>query len=355
MTLYAQTVTGLLPASAVGKTLLHEHILCDLRDPATRDQDRDDPPITMENRFEVDYFQNRNQSNMLLEEDGIAERELGRFRAVDGATIVELSVGGLRPQPARLKRLAHASGVAIVMGAGYYVDAYMPEEIRRAPVNALEALLEEQLREGAWGTDIRAGLIGEIGCSWPLEDSERRLLTAAARVQARSGVAITIHPGRNPDAPAEIAEILLTAGADPLRTIIGHMDRTIFDRGRIIALLDLGFVLEWDFFGIETSQYWMSGVDLDLPTDHMRLDLIHGLIADGYRDQVVVSHDICTKTRLAAYGGHGYAHLLANVVPMMRRRGWRDADIEHVFVSTPARLLCYLSSSDPETPAQGTP
>ena len=123
------------------------------------------------------------------------------------------------------------------------------------------------------------------------------------------------------------------------------MDRTIFDRDRLIDLLKLGFVLEWDFFGIETSQYWMGGVDLDLPTDYMRIDLIRDLMEAGYRDQIAVSQDICTRTRLASYGGHGYGHLFQHVVPLMRRRGWRDSDIDQLVVRTPARLLGYRSDA----------
>ena len=46
----------------------------------------------------------------------------------------------------------------------------------------------------------------------------------------------------------------------------------------------------------------------------------------GYGDRVVLSHDICTKHRLAAYGGHGYGHLLAEVVPWMRQRGFTAAE-----------------------------
>ncbi len=353
MTHHAQSVTGPLSVSQLGQTLMHEHILCDLRDPASRDNGQDYPLITMENRFQTDYFQNRNQVNMLLDERDVAAHELERFHEAGGGTIVELSVGGLRPQPDHLKHLSQDTGVNVVMGAGYYVDAYMPDEARSADIDALEVLLTEQLDDGAWGTAIRAGLIGEIGCSWPLEDSERQLLVAAARVQIKTGVAITIHPGRHPDAPEEIAEVLLNAGADPTRTVIGHMDRTIFDTDRLLALLTRGFVLEWDFFGIETSQYWMAGADLDLPTDYARLDLIHDLMAKGYRDQITVSHDICTRTRLTAYGGHGYAHLLMNIQPMMLRRGWLDSDIEQLFVNTPARLLCYLSHPDTASTAQG--
>jgi phosphotriesterase-related protein len=121
------------------------------------------------------------------------------------------------------------------------------------------------------------------------------------------------------------------------------MDRTIFDRTRLVDLLKRGFVLEWDFFGIETSQYWMPGADVDLPTDYMRLDLILDLMRAGFGQQITISHDICTRTRLRSNGGHGYSHIVANIVPMMRRRGWQDSEIEQLLVANPSRLLAWHS------------
>ena len=340
---YAQTVTGSVASSELGWTLMHEHILCDLRDPATRDCGCAGPEITIENRFEINYFQNRNQANMLLDDTGVAERELARFGAAGGRTIVDVTVGGLRPQPEELAALAKATGILVVFGAGYYVDAYLPDGVGTMDTEGLAGSLIEQLTDGAWGTRRRAGLIGEIGCTWPLAQSERRMLTAAVQAQKLTGACITIHPGRHPDAPRQIADVLEEAGVDPSRTVIGHMDRTIFDRDRLLELLNRGFVLEWDFFGVETSQYWMGGEDLDLPTDYMRLDLIQELMTAGYGEQITVSHDICTRTRLSSYGGHGYGHIFAHVVPIMLRRGWRDADVEQLLAHTPARLLGYLS------------
>ena len=340
MAAYAQTVTGLVPADTLGATLMHEHVLCDLRAPS---ETREAAPITMANRFETDYFQNRNPANMFLDEDEVASRELGAFKDAGGGTIVELTTGGLSPQPERLVALSESTGTRIVMGAGYYVDAYLPDAIRAADIDELEAQIEAQLTDGAWDSGVRAGIIGEIGCSWPLAASERRMLEAAVRVQRSTGAALTIHPGRNPDAPAEIAGIVAAAGGDAFRTVLCHMDRTVFDRDRLVALLAGGFVLEWDFFGIETSQYWMADEDLDLPTDYMRLDRIRDLMEMGYSEQVTISHDICTRTRLMSYGGHGYGHLLRHVVPLMRRRGWRDDAIDQLLVETPARLLAFHS------------
>lgn len=341
---YAQSVTGPVPAEALGATLLHEHILCDLRDPATRDAPADWPPITPQNRFEIDYFQNRHPPNMWLDDDGVAGAELDAFANAGGGTIVELTVTGLRPQPKRLAALSRASGVHIVRGAGHYVDAYLEPAVLALDREAIAASIRNQLLVGDDG--VRCGLIGELGCSWPLTGPERVRLEAAATVQRETGAAITIHPGRHPDAPAEISDVLRGAGADLSRVVIGHMDRTVFDKARLVSLLRRGVVLEWDFFGIEKSQYWMDGVDLDLPTDYMRIDIIRDLADAGFAGSLAISHDICTRTRLQAYGGHGYGHILRFVVPIMRRRGVDDELIHTLLVETPRRLLAHLSAPE---------
>jgi phosphotriesterase-related protein len=74
----------------------------------------------------------------------------------------------------------------------------------------------------------------------------------------------------------------------------------------------------------------------------VRLKTIRALIERGHLDQVVISHDICYRTRLATYGGHGYGHIFRNVVPMMRRRGFSEAEIGAITVHNPGRLLTFL-------------
>ena len=58
-------------------------------------------------------------------------------------------------------------------------------------------------------------------------------------------------------------------------------------------------------------------------------------------ERVVVAHDICNKHRLRGRGGHGYAHLIENVVPMMRRKGMALEQVETVFIANPARVLAF--------------
>ena len=75
----------------------------------------------------------------------------------------------------------------------------------------------------------------------------------------------------------------------------------------------------------------------------MRLDLILELIKKGFEEQITISHDICIRTRLSSYGGHGYSHLNKNVVPLMLQRGWSSKNIEQILVKNPANMLCYLN------------
>ena len=174
---------------------------------------------------------------------------------------------------------------------------------------------------------------------WPLRPFERKSLVAAALAQQATGAAINVHPGRHADAPAEIVDILGRAGADIERVVISHIDRTFFSTDEVLRLAGTGCVLEYDFFGIETSYYWFA--DADLPTDYMRLAYIRALIDRGHGAQVVISHDICTKTRLVAWGGHGYGHIVRNVVPLMRKKGFTEDEIDTILVHTPRRLLTF--------------
>jgi len=331
------TVLGPMPPDALGPTLLHEHLLCDLRPLGGRNDGEPEVEITLANAFAAKYRPGELRGNYRLGDVWRAGAEAEAFGALGGQTIVDVTTGGIRPDPAGLAAVSRASNVRVVLGAGFYTAEFQDENTLGLSVEALEEAILHQLGQGAWGTSIRCGLIGEIGCSWPLHPFERRCLQAAARAQAKTGAALTIHPGRHPDAPFEILAIVEKAGGDISRTIIDHMDRTYFDDGEVVSLARCGCVVEFDFFGIETSKYW-GGV-ADLPTDWMRLRAIRRLFEAGLGDRIAVSHDICTRARLKSQGGHGYGHLLENVVPLMRERGFGEGEIETLLVTTPRRLL----------------
>ncbi len=79
--------------------------------------------------------------------------------------------------------------------------------------------------------------------------------------------------------------------------IIGHLDRTFTSPDQALRLAQTGCVLEWDFFGIESSYYPFS--DLDMPNDAGRLKMIKAVVAAGHGDRVLMAR---TSARAPACG-----------------------------------------------------
>ncbi len=340
----AQTVLGPIPAHELGPTMTHEHILIDFRttfDPPTAASDlgRAYEPVNLQNLAWVRYHWNRNEDNLLLTDEETAIREVELFRRAGGRTIVEATTIGIGRDPLGLARVSTAAGINVIMGAGYYVAATHSPDMDHVEEEQLAARIIGDITEGVDGTRVKAGIIGEIGCTWPLTANERKVLRAAASAQRETGAPLLIHPGRSPRAPFEILDILSEAGADIGRTIMSHLDRTYTDEDSLVEFAARGSYLEYDLFGVECSYYPLS--DIDMPSDAQRLDYIQRLIAEGYQDRIVVGHDMFSKHRLNAYGGHGYAHILENIVPRMRKRGMEEETIRAILIDNPARVLAF--------------
>jgi phosphotriesterase-related protein len=336
-----QTVTGPILPEAVGQALMHEHLLIDLNPPRLRADSVDpDDRIDLCNCFAVHYGTVYSRLNFRLDDTQLAIAELRRMREAGGRTLVDLTNGGLRPDPTALVRIAQATGVNIVMGCGHYVHEYQDPANADRGVEDFAAEMIAQVNVGAWGTDIRAGIIGEIGCQSPWTAQEQRVMRAALVAQAETGAALNVHPGRDADQPAEVAAFVRAAGGPMERLILSHIDRTIFDAERLLRLADTGCVIEFDLFGWESSYF--PNPDIDLPNDAMRLRWLRLLIDHGHLDRVLISHDVCTRTRLGRYGGHGYGHIFSNIVPLMRRRGFSETELETILVRNPERLLTFV-------------
>lgn len=335
----AQTVLGAVAPGDLGPTLMHEHLLCDIRHPSVRKPEDLGPEIALDTVWAINYGTLRAARNYLLDDAGVAVDELRRMREAGGRTVVELSCGGLSPDPLGLRRIAEAAGAHVVMGCGHYVHDYQDPANASRTADDLAAEMIQAVLEGAWGTPVRAGIIGEIGCQAPWTAQEQRVLAGALLAQRETGAAVNVHPGRHPDQPQEVADFVRRAGGSVERVVISHIDRTIFDTDRLLRLADTGCVLEFDLFGQEQSYYRLA--DIDMPNDAVRLRMIRALIDHGHLARVVISHDICYRSRLVRFGGHGYGHIFANVVPMMRRRGFTEAEVQAILVDNPRRLLTF--------------
>ncbi|MEM6682278.1 MAG: aryldialkylphosphatase, partial [Pseudomonadota bacterium] len=293
----AQTVRGVIDPEDLGPTLMHEHVLCDIRPPAWNALGDFGRLIAIEDHWPINYGEVDAPGNLQLDETDIAIAEMKAMRNDGGRTIVDLSCGGLQPDPAGLYAVSLASDVNIVIGSGQYVEEYQDPENANLSVADFRDEILEQLFVGAWGTDIKAGIIGEIGCQTPWTELERRVMEGAVEAMQESGAALNIHPGRNADQPQEVADFLTARQVDMSRVIISHIDRTIFDDDRLFRLADSGCVIEFDLFGMENS-YYKWNEDVDMPNDAQRLRDIRRLIDRGHLDQIAISQDICYRSRL---------------------------------------------------------
>ncbi len=333
-----QTVRGLIDPSELGPTLMHEHVVCDFTPTARRPEEPAE--ITLENVWEMNYNWFEAPGNRWLLDREVAVREMDRMVKDGGRSVVEVSTHPMVLDPEGLLEVSQRTDVHIVRGCGRYLDEFMnPADLERS-VDDLAADIVTDIREGAGEVGVRAGIIGEIGCSWPWTEAEKRSMQAAVIAQQETGAALSIHPGRDAQAPFEIATFLASAGVDFSRTIMDHIDRRLFETESIPRLAETGCVLEFDVFGWETS-FFVHGVDLDLSSDGVRVSAIRALIDAGHLEQVVIAHDICQRTRQMEFGGHGYGHIYRNIVPMMGRRGITEEQIDRILVQNPARLLSF--------------
>jgi predicted metal-dependent phosphotriesterase family hydrolase len=307
---HVQTVLGPLDPADVGFTLPHEHTQIAL--------------WHIESRW--DYWQLTRDRSLILD-------ELGKFRAVGGSALVDLTLPGVGRDPAWLRDLSETSGLHVVMGCGWYRTAYYPLEARieRRSVDDLADELVTEFREGVGDTGIRPGIIGEIGTDKPwISPSEERVHRAAARASARTGMAITTHAVLSPVGLDQL-RIFEEERADPSRVIIGHAD-SYPDLEHCLEVIRHGANLEFDFLGMSFSA-------TERHSEGRIVELVCELLSRGHADRVLLSQDVCHDSQLTRYDGNGYVYLSSRFLPRLRAADVSDSEIETMTVVNPRRLL----------------
>ena len=342
----ALTVLGAVDAASMGVTLPHEHLLIDFevmfKEPAAAtDKGLAYQPVSLANVGWVRQNFNANLDNLRLLDEQTALDEIMLFRRAGGQTVIDPTNVSLSRDPLALTRISRATGLNIVMGAGYYVAAAHPADMDTRSEDSIVREIVREVTVGVGDTGVRAGLIGEIGNTWPWTENEKKVVRAAVEAQRQTGAPLMIHPGRDQAAPMQIVELISKQGGNLKATVMCHIERTIADERHLVDLAATGVWLEYDLFGLENS-YYPYNPDFDMPNDGGRMAQILKLIARGHQDQILMSHDIAYKSSLTKYGGYGYHHLLVNVVPRLRRKGVDDAGLRRLLVENPARAFVFL-------------
>ncbi|MBT2207846.1 phosphotriesterase [Actinomadura sp. NEAU-AAG7] len=338
------TVAGPVDPSALGPTLMHEHIFLDLRRPAHALRPGEDSPEALEPLTLANLARTRhggvNADNDVLADFAEMLAEVGEFRRAGGGTIVEVTSLGIGRDPESLLKMARASDLNIVMGAGWYTPTFQPLDMDDRSVEELTEGIVRDVVEGADGTGIRAGIIGEIGAETaPLTPNELKSVRASGRASRITGAPISFHVGGVGEEKFAVLDILDEEGVDPANVVFGHAGDMAVDLDFARRILARGVFVEFDFLTSPGSPWG----HLVLMSDHKVARGIANLVAEGFAGQIVLGHDVCQKIQLKRYGGQGYSYIPDHFLPALRRLGVGEDALHAIMVENPARALTFTA------------
>lgn len=296
-----RTVLRDMPKEQLGITMAHEHFIVDLA------------------RVRKD-----NISKIETIEEVIPEIKLMQDLNVKSA--FEVSTIDLGRDVKKLKQISEITGLNIVCSTGFYLHQFHPEWLNEATVEQIADIYIKELTEGIDGTDIKAGLIGEIASSPEgFIGNEKKILEAAAVASIKTGAAVSTHTGKN--TAFETIDTLLKFGVNPKKVIIGHQD-LIDDTNYHIELLKRGINIGFDTCG--KSAY--------MPDETRAKDIIK-LIEAGYGDHIILSNDISRRTYFTSYGQQGYLAVMKIIVPLLKEYGASQQQINKLLIDNPAEIV----------------
>jgi phosphotriesterase-related protein len=302
-----QTVTGPVSASDLGVTLMHEHIVTDLRAPAERkpgDYDREAAVRT-------------------------ALPYLKELRAAGCRTMVEITPIHIGRDPLALRRLSELSGLQIVAATGIYGAAqqkFIPGYANNESSEQLAQRFVREIQEGIEPDGIRPGIIKTgVNAAVPLPEIERKLVRAAALAHKATGLTIASHTG--PGAPAlEQLRILEAERVEPGAFIWVHA-QSEKDHELHKQVARRGAWVEFDGIGPKSVDW--------------HVECVRAMADAGLLARVLISHDAGWYRPGEPGGGsyRGYTLLFTDFLPRLREAGFRDSDVDQLLVRNPASAL----------------
>ena len=259
------TVTGPIPASELGTTLAHEHVLVDWIGADSTGYHRWDRSDVI-NRMQP-YF------------DEI--RDLGI------QAMFECTPAYLGRDPFILRELSEKTGIRIVTNTGYYgaVDNhFMPAHAWEESAENLAARWIDEFNNGIDGSDIRPGFMKiSVAGEGALSDLHRKIVTAAALTHLETGLTIISHTTGS-DPAAEQVELLKVLGVDPSAWVWTHAQA-----GDINTQINLGSEGAWislDNFNFDPDREGDNQGNLDWFRERLM-----SLKNENLLNRVLISHD----------------------------------------------------------------
>lgn len=339
------TMKGPRDLSAYRRICAHEHLLLDMTHEAVEPKTEAERELFYgEVCMERLGLLRRNpyvvRDNLILDDAQDAVNEL-RFLEKHGVGLfLDLTPIGLGRDVRKLQWISERTNIDLVVGTGFFVHDALDAASSELSTDAMADIMIREIEVGIDDTDIRAGVIGEVGVSEKIYPVERRSLLAAAKAHRKTGLPIYLHTYPWSWAGLEAVELLMENGVAAKNICVCHIDVT-FDIEYLHRLLDLGVYIEFDNFGKEFYFEAQDGAFAGGPfaTDVERVRMLRTLAEEGYGPQIMIANDVCLKASLHKYGGWGYDHVFENIVPMMRQEKLSGELITQIVDTNPIRFL----------------
>jgi phosphotriesterase-related protein len=360
------TVRGAIEPSELGFTSMHEHVLVDLAEcyrarftrglPGMREFP--DGPFSLERRSELRHAMLLSSENLRLDDEEAATGEVADFAAAGGSAIVETGAPGIRSaeEVAAFRRISERAGVHIVACTGLYAEDSWPERFRGLSEDEYADYLRGEIADGIGDSGILPGQI-KVAYEGRSEDADA-YLRAAAKVSRESGLSLQVHVGlmlSNEEMRSSFLPLLYGSECVPERTVICHVEnwmgtlrvQELVKEPRSVPrdlslhreVLDRGFNINFTLFGAEWDT---EALGLVHRPDWFYMAGMLPLIKDGYAGQIVMGHDVFTKSQTRRGGGEGFTRIPRSVVPTLRRCGVSQEDLQRMTVGNPARILAVV-------------
>ena len=312
-----ETVRGAVAPDALGRTLLHEHLL--IASPEG-----------------IGNFNHAWGAPIWDEEERVADA-VARLKALVEAgyrTFVDPTAFGLGRDVRRVARInEQVPELNIVVCTGVYAFAELPGFLKDRSTDALTELFVRELREGIDDTGIKAGFLKCTVERHGLVVDLPMILEAIAAAQVETGAPLMVHTNSAAKSGLLALETFTGHGVDPRRMVIAHAGDSN-DLGYLRAIADTGAALGFDRFNIPHFN-----------PDERRIETLVALLAEGYVDRIHLSHDASSWYDFMQHNPPfanekpDYLHIEREVLPKLLEAGATQEQIDEMLVENAKRFL----------------
>ncbi|HWE54050.1 MAG TPA: hypothetical protein VG435_00985 [Acidimicrobiales bacterium] len=319
-----ETVRGPVDTSELGRTYMHEHI------------------FVLNPEVQENYPEEWGS-----EEERIADAvaKLKAAAAQGTRTFVDPTVIGLGRYIPRIRTIAEqVPELNIIVATGCYTYDHVPFFFHfRGPALSAQAgvdvpdpmvdMFVRDITEGIADTGVKAAFLKCAIDEHGMTDGVARVMRAVAQAHRRTGAPITIHTHPASHTGRAVKQLLDEEGVEPGRVVLGHSGDST-DADHLSELVDLGFILGMDRFGIHAGT-----------TFEARCDVVVEMCRRGYAGQMVLSHDAACYIDwidpmvIAMMTQWNYLHIENDVLPYLREHGVEQSQIDTMLVANPRRYF----------------